>query len=370
MVQLCDTLDAATTARICTDGCLVAEVRAARIGIQQYSGREVDPDGSLGLRDKAVVNVYRPETEVFSRDSLASFAAAPVTIDHPAQAVDASNWRKLGVGEINGDVIRDGEFVRVPIIVRDAAAVAKVNTTHKQLSMGYTCTLDATPGTAPDGTAYDAVQRNIRINHIAAVPAARGGPELKISDERKPLHSEKPMKKIVLDGLQVDLSDADAVAAAFTKLQDQAKDIQSRLDDANKTISTLNGEKAALEKKVSDAEAKAQPAALDKLVADRAALVTKAKAIKADLVTDGKTDADIRKEVVSAALGDAAKDLDDAGIAGAFLMLAKDAKVETHTAPSGAPVSFGDAAADYAKARDARRQALSDAWKAPSTAAA
>ena len=185
MVTLCDTLDATATARICADGSLVADVRGARVGIQTYTPSEA---GAPNTFTGNVVRVYRPEEEVFSRDSLASFAAAPVTIGHPSEMVDASNWKRHGVGEINGDIARDGEFVRVPLIVRDAAAVEKVRTTHKQLSMGYTCTLDWTPGTTPAGEAYDAVQRSIRINHIAAVKAARGGPELKISDERKPLH--------------------------------------------------------------------------------------------------------------------------------------------------------------------------------------
>jgi len=185
MVTLCDTLDASTTARICADGSLVAEVRGARTGIQLYSKSDTGAPADFAGDS---VRVYRPAEEVFSRDSLASFAAAPVTINHPSEMVDASNWKRHGVGEINGDIARDGEFVRVPLIVRDAAAVEKVRTTHKQLSMGYTCTLDWTPGTTPSGEAYDAVQREIRINHIAAVPAARGGPELKISDERTPLH--------------------------------------------------------------------------------------------------------------------------------------------------------------------------------------
>lgn len=94
-----------------------------RTGIQDYLGYEVDPDNAHGLRDKSTVKVYRPESEVFKADSLATFAAAPVTVDHPSTPVTADNWRALGVGEINGDVVRDGQRVRVPIIVRDATAV-------------------------------------------------------------------------------------------------------------------------------------------------------------------------------------------------------------------------------------------------------
>lgn len=137
MVQLTDTLDASNGVRICRDGSLVAEVFAARTGLQDYLGREADPENKHGFRDRARVSVYRPESEVFKADSLASYVAAPVTIDHPSVAVTADNWREYGRGEIHGDVVRDGQKVRVPIIVRDAQAVKSATTTHKQISMGY-----------------------------------------------------------------------------------------------------------------------------------------------------------------------------------------------------------------------------------------
>jgi hypothetical protein len=64
------------------------------------------------------------------------------------------------------------------------------------------------------------------------------------------------------------------------------------------------------------------------MVADRATLVATAKAVDPNVVTDGKTEAEIRKAVVEAKLGDAAKALDDAGVAGAFAALSKDAKAD------------------------------------------
>ena len=342
MVNFTETIQDSLTARICADGALVADVRAARTGIQQYAGREVDPQNIYGLRDASVVNVYRPEAEVFSRDSLASFAAAPLTIDHPSEPVTADNWSRYGKGEVNGDVVRDGEFVRVPIIVRDAAAVSKVNTSHKQLSMGYSCTLDATPGTTADGVEYQLVQRNIRINHIAAVPNARGGPELKIRDERSIPPSEmKKMKTITVDGLPVNLGDEAAVEAVLAKKDAAIADSAKALADAKADVATLTAEKTALEKQVADAKA----VDLDKLVADRAELVVKAKAFKADLVADGKSADEIRKEIVSASLGDLAVDFDASQIAAAFAVITKDAKADKVVA-IGHDVKVTDGAAN------------------------
>jgi len=50
------------------------------------------------------------------------------------------------------------------------------------LSMGYTTDIDWTAGVTPKGEAYDGVQRNIRANHLAFVPQARGGEKLRFGD--------------------------------------------------------------------------------------------------------------------------------------------------------------------------------------------
>lgn len=356
MVQLTDTLDAATTARICADGSLVAEVFAARTGIQDYLGREVDPENKHGLRDKAVVKVYRPESEVFKADSLATFAAAPVTVDHPSSAVTADNWRELGVGEINGDVVRDGQRVRVPIIVRDAAAVEKVRTTHKQLSMGYATELVfPQDGKHPDGTACDAYQTNIKINHIAAVRAARGGPELKISDERPP-QSEEPAMKIKIGDAEVDATNGEAVRIAVDalniKLADGAKALKEATDKTVADAAAIvakDAEIADLKAKLADAAI--TPAKLADAAREYADVQAKAKALGVTVAADADTAA-IKKAVVDAKMGDAAKDYTAEHIAIAFDALTKDAKVEAPAVQSlGSPKVVGDAA-----------QQMQDAW--------
>lgn len=367
-----EALDASSSARICADGSLVADVFAARTGIQDYRGIEVDPDNAHGLKDKASVSVYRPASEVFATDSIASYSAAPVTVNHPAEMVDASNWRKLGVGEINGDIVRDGERVRVPLIVRDAAAVKAAQTTHKQLSMGYSTKLVfPTDGKHPDGTACDAYQSEIRINHIALVPVARGGPELRIVDERP----QEPAMKIKIGDAEVDATNGEAVRIAVDALNKDLSDAQTKvgtltadLATANTTIQTRDGEIAALNAKLADAEV--TPEKLQQLADARADVIGKAKTLAPNITTDGKTDAAIRKEAVQAKLGDAAKDMADAAIEGAFLALTKDAKpAPSGIVPIGAPVVTGDAATEYQADRSKRRSALSDGWRKPFTAA-
>jgi hypothetical protein len=246
----------------------------------------------------------------------------------------------------------------VPIIIRDSAAVRAAQTTHKQLSMGYATELVfPTDGKHPDGTACDAYQTNLRINHIALCRAARGGPELRIVDERPNTTNEKEPRMagtITVDGLPVSLADEAAVRAVLDKLTAKVNDAEQALADARAEASTANGKVAALEAQLADAKAELAPAKLDARVADRAALVTKAKAIKADIVTDGKADADIRKEVVTAKLGDAAATLDDAGIVGAFAALTADAKAQVVNIDPGKVANLSDAAASVNSIRLAR----------------
>lgn len=164
------------------DGYLAAFARVARTGIQEYKGSE------LGRPDLDVVRVYRSPEEVFAPDALRSFAHRPVTLKHPPVPVTAKNWKKYGGGQTGDEVVRDGEYVRVPMVMMDQALISAYERGTKQLSMGYSTDLKWRTGvvdSGPDaGQSYDAVQTAIRGNHLAVVPLARGGDQLRIGDFR------------------------------------------------------------------------------------------------------------------------------------------------------------------------------------------
>jgi hypothetical protein len=162
--------------RTTDDGYLVCEARIARIGVQIYTGAE------LGKPHLSTVRMLRPESEVFAADTMASFAHRPVTNDHPGEHVKAANWKRFAVGQTGEGAIRDGGYVRVPMVVMDAAAIEAVKLGKRELSAGYSAIIDWTPGTSSTGEAYDAVQRSIRGNHLALVDVARAGPECRIGN--------------------------------------------------------------------------------------------------------------------------------------------------------------------------------------------
>jgi hypothetical protein len=331
-------------ARITTDGYMVAEVRCARTGCQDYRASEI------GLVGDDIVTVYRPESAVFDKASLATYAGKPVTVGHPAEPVTADNWREHGVGEVGTEIARDGEFVRVALKLMDGAAIRAVQDGMREISMGYTTPLAIVDGVAPDGTPYQAMQTGpIRINHLAIVPKARGGEALRIGDGSTdggtdrarwgatPITDRKendmpdgiPTRTVMIDGLPVVTTDAGA--QALEKLSKTIADMQAKLTDADARVASAvaANEKAMAAKDAEIADLKAQVLTEDakaKMIADRVALETLAAKIAPAVKPSGLTDAALRKAVVVAKLGDAAvADKSEVYIDARFDILAEDA---------------------------------------------
>ena len=353
--------------RLTNDGYMVAAPRIARTGIQIYKGFEV------GRPQMDTVKVYRPPDEVFHKDSMISFAHRPITDDHPPVAVTADNWRKYAVGSSGDEVARDGEFLRVPMVVMDAAVINKIKDGKVELSVGYMTDLKWGSGTDPQsGETYDAMQTNIRANHIAIVGAARGGDKLRIGDEpltgaradqaasfadnvffrlvdeavKSVKHGERKMTDQTLKTVKVmdidcqmtetaaalvtkALAAADARVAELTKqVTDLTTQVAKITDESKKQIETKDAELVTVKKQLEDA--KLTPAKLDELVKDRQIVASKAKAVLADkLVVDGKTDDEIRRQVVEAKLGDACKGWTPEQIKASFDTLTADVKIDS-----------------------------------------
>lgn len=160
-----------------SDGRIAAVAKFARSGIQQYSGAE------LGRPDLSVVNVYRPETEVFDEASMASFAHKSITLGHPAGGVTIDNWKQVAAGWTEGKVARDGDYVEIPLILADAAAIRAYDSGEaRELSGGYACELVWGDGVTPSGEPFQATQKRIRGDHIAQVPKGRAGEKARIGD--------------------------------------------------------------------------------------------------------------------------------------------------------------------------------------------
>lgn len=352
------TLDAP---RRTADGYLAVRAKAARTGVYQYSGREVDPDNSHGLRDTAVVNVLRDEQTVFDTTAARSFVGKPVTDDHPSVSVTSANWRDHARGMVMG-ALRDGEYLAFDILLTDAATIAKVDGGKRDLSNGYGAELQFGDFKAADGTACQARQSKITGgNHVALVKDGRAGKDCAIKDAAFALcdaapqsfldslkPQEKPVKTMLIDGLTVDIANADTALATITTILAARDAATGKVTTAETLVvardATIVAKDAEIVKLTADLAA-AKPTLQQLRDAGKAfALIEgKAKAMGVT-VTDAMDEAAIMKAVVDKAMPGNTYAADHVAIA--FEALTKDAKLAAadtlRDAITGQPVGITD----------------------------
>jgi len=334
------------------EGYLAVPSKISRIGTQEYWAYEFGIDGP----SDRPLKFYRPADEVFAPDAIRSFLLKPVTIGHPPGGVTAQTWKEHAVGSV-GLPTEDGEHVRADLLITHPDAIIEVQRGTVELSCGYDCTLDMTPGTTPDGEAYDGVMRDIRGNHVAIVPEGRCGPSCKIGDRSMtqvsdcpgnprcacraspPKTGDQSMTTVTIDGATFDVADqklADAIKAANDKLGLMGE-MKTLLADATAALADMKAKQEASDKAAADAKAaqeaaeKAKPTDADiaRMAAERSALIDTAKTIAPDFEPGDKSAADIKAAIVTAKMGDAAvKDRAPEYIAAMFDALAATAKAD------------------------------------------
>jgi hypothetical protein len=300
---------------------------------------------------------YRPPEEVFSEDSLASYASVPVTLGHPPVAVTPANMREYQIGHVTdappeARVKVDGsanEWVKTTLVIGDGESLDSI-AQGAEVSCGYSCELDRTPGVDPvTGEKYDAIQRKIRLNHVAVLiedQKARAGAEAKLRLD------QQNMIKILIDGVEYEKGSD----AHLNKLK---ADADTALAVANKRADTAEGACAAEKKRADAAEAKASVQNIDAAVTARFALLKRAaQFLPGTYECDGKSDAEIVRDCVATQMD--AKELEGKSadfIAGCFARMAPTKAEWGVPAGSRAPVK-ADATPDLENDDDAFRKHL------------
>lgn len=311
---LTDIVNIPTERKYTDEGFLIVPARISRSGVQEYLAIE------LGVTDKeegAKIRIFRSEEEVFSQNSLNSFANKPVTDNHPPELITSKNAKQFSVGHASPEIVKDGVFVKTILHVTDADAIAKIESGKVELSNGYTADIDWTPGVSPEGDQFDAVQRNIKGNHIAIVERGRAGPACRLADNLTTTIGDKvAMAKVTINGVDFEVSDqaAQAVVKLQKGLKDAEEEIQTeaekakakdkkdkkdQMEEKEETDSEHEEEKEELKSKLADAKSKIPSTkTLDKLVADRQNVVSDVLKICPEIKWEGKDTMTLRKEVV------------------------------------------------------------------------
>lgn len=298
-----------------------------RVGVFPYV--IATPEGDTLVRE------YRPAREVFAQASLDSLRAAPLVEGHPA-FIDGANWAALAKGHIGDDVAPDGEFVRATAHVKDGNTLARVaNGDLVELSCGYTADLVAESGTY-DGQPYDAVQTNIRYNHVGLGPKdwGRAGNDVRVflDSAEAVTHSNGDDMLKVTNALRSD-SGASAnppARADGTPAINHTIDIValvSAREKAETRAAELEAAITALEARVTAlTEANAVQATSDEIGA-RIALLAQAKALGVECPTTDSADA-IRTKVLAKLSPSTKTDGKDSGA----IELAFDVAIASHAA--------------------------------------
>lgn len=250
------------------NGFVTVKAPVTRVGIFKY----LNHDGSTRLE-------FRPPEEVFNQDSYKSLALKPVTNDHPADMLNSKNAGKHIVGS-TGDLIVREDVDGVPTLVAsfsviDAQTIAELDAGKRELSCGYDCELEYTPGEY-QGQKYDCIQRNIRYNHLAIVAKGRAGSIASINmdgQSENNSNKEKPVVKIRIDTVEYEVPAE--VARDIEKNAEALETAQGEVKDLTAQVATVEGERDAQK----DRADKAEKIDILPLVSARIALMRKADSI-------------------------------------------------------------------------------------------
>lgn len=141
--------------------------------------------------DGSVRRELRLPDEVFAAESLATYKGKPIIITHDAGRVSKTNVQEEQIGTILSEGYKDGDNVRAEIIIHNTDAMKQSGL--RELSLGYDLYLDETPGEWK-GQHYDAIQRDIVINHLALVGSARAGEQARLNIDSRDQETLKGVK--------------------------------------------------------------------------------------------------------------------------------------------------------------------------------
>ena len=308
-------------------------------GFQDYMGYEVD---SKRFGYDTIVKVWRPEEEVNDIASISTLEHIYLCNEHPYEDIDVENASDYVVGEGSTDAVYRAPYVFQTLFIKHADGIAALVANKRQVSCGYLCDLEIITGSAPDENGvtqtYQAIQRNIRYNHIALVEFGRMESPISIGDkssvrkwclidraskspdkEEDQSESESKRKrnsnkkdntmdtvKMKIGNKTCDVAEkheqhiADYLDSMITEKESAVQEVQSKLDDAVELHKKSLEDKDAEIKELKDSAM--SEADLDKAIADKIAFDADCKAVAPDVDLTGLNKRDSMLAVIAKCL--------------------------------------------------------------------
>ena len=218
-------------AELSPDGWIVDRPVITRSGIFRYHNN-----------NGKIVSEYRPDEEVFSPDSLNSLRAIPITDGHKGILTTNDSLDGVIVGSVMTPGERQDNNVVADIVIHNVKKIG----TKRELSLGYVCKIDETPGEFA-GVKYDQVQRSIVYNHLAVVNRGRAGnARLRLDSTDFASFDTEDEVEITMEKVRLDngleYSAAKEVAVHVVDLKTENKTLKTRVDQLEAERDTLKAD--------------------------------------------------------------------------------------------------------------------------------
>lgn len=148
-----------------------------KVGVYPYLGREI----GAPIANK-IYMVYRPAEELQKPETLESFNLLPWVDEHEMLGDGATPAEEKGIqGTLGANAHFDYPYIKNDLRIYTQYLKDLVEQGKIELSPGYRSQYDFTPGIF-EGQKYDAIQRNIKGNHLALVSEGRTGKDVAVQD--------------------------------------------------------------------------------------------------------------------------------------------------------------------------------------------
>lgn len=296
---------------------LVKDCAISRAGVTEYAAANFQPRMYNDRDPNSVIRVYRSEATL--AESAPLWQGSPAANDHPKEWLNTDNTKQYQVGSVVGMPYMQGPLLKADLLFTDPRTIAEIEAGKDELSNGYYSGYDFTPGVSPTGEVYDCEQLKLRPNHVAVVAAGRCGSICRVSDSADllPVKENPPMGTVTVNGVTYEATEqlAQVIAGLQSQLNELLAKVANSGAEAQVAVAAAQQEAEAAAAQVvglsAQLEAATAPDAVDAMVEERMEVLDHARKIIPNLDAKGKTNADIRAEVVKAKCPDV-KNLDNA----------------------------------------------------------
>lgn len=228
------------------DGSLVMNATVARSGDYDYFGYELPSSEDQGYKwdqplvgrmSKAVIQSIANQLE-----------GTPLTEGHVF--IDAGDRAEHAIGTMltKGDVDEEG-FVHSRASIHSPKTIMKLTSGEgdEELSIGFRSDIVWRNNPPAKGPHFDIT--GPELNHVAVIPLGRAGPKARLANHKsklKPQPKDTPMKKIMINGVEHEVSEV--VALEFARLNSSATEMVN-------SASALTTERDALQGQLTVSEA-------------------------------------------------------------------------------------------------------------------